>query len=101
MMLDYAKFLLAVGYRVAMMDARANLSSDGARATYGHLEPRIWGVVAEGAFRNLRQVTFDYAGLQQGAFLGKTVFAPLRWSQSSKRSTKVSSASLTFLPRCP
>jgi len=33
------------------------------------------GVVAEGAFRNLREVTFD-CGLQQSAFLGKTVFRP-------------------------
>src|SRR6266478_6066504 len=33
------------------------------------IEPRIDGVVAEGAFRNLREVTFDYAGLQQSAAL--------------------------------
>jgi hypothetical protein len=36
--------------------------------------PQIEGVVAEGSFRNLREVTFDYAGLQQSAFLGKTLF---------------------------
>jgi pimeloyl-ACP methyl ester carboxylesterase len=40
------------------------------------IEPRIDGVVAEGAFRSLREVTFDYAGLQQSAFLGKTLFRP-------------------------
>jgi len=40
------------------------------------IEPRIDGVVAEGAFRNLREVTFDYAGLQQSVFLGKTLFGP-------------------------
>jgi hypothetical protein len=40
------------------------------------VEPRITAVVAEGAFRNLREVTFDYAGLQESAFLGKTVFRP-------------------------
>ena len=40
------------------------------------IEPRIDGVVAEGAFRNLREVTFDYAGLQQSAALGKTLFRP-------------------------
>ena len=37
-------------------------------------EPRIEAVVAEGAFRNLREVTYDYAGLQQSEWLGKTVF---------------------------
>jgi pimeloyl-ACP methyl ester carboxylesterase len=36
---------------------------------------QIEGVVAEGAFRNLREVTFDYAGLQR-ATLGKTLFRP-------------------------
>jgi len=36
--------------------------------------PQIEGVVAEGSFRDLREVTFDYAGLQQSAFLGKTLF---------------------------
>ena len=40
------------------------------------VEPRIEAVVAEGAFRNLREVTYDYAGLQQSERLGKTVFRP-------------------------
>jgi uncharacterized protein len=40
------------------------------------IDPRIEGVVAEGAFRNLHEVTFDYAGLQQSVFLGKTIFRP-------------------------
>ncbi len=39
-------------------------------------EPRIEAVVAEGAFRNLREVTYDYAGLQESATLGKTLFRP-------------------------
>jgi uncharacterized protein len=39
-------------------------------------EPRIEAVVAEGAFRNLREVTYDYAGLQQIELLGKTLFRP-------------------------
>jgi hypothetical protein len=38
--------------------------------------PQIEGAVAEGSFRNLREVTLDYAGLQQSAFLGKTLFRP-------------------------
>jgi uncharacterized protein len=40
------------------------------------VDPRIEAVVAEGAFRNLREVTYDYAGLQWRALLGKTLFRP-------------------------
>ncbi len=114
-MLPYAEFLLAAGYSVAMMDARAHGNSGGSMSTYGEHEifdvqliakslestekvghlfalgesmgaavslqsaplvRRIDGVVAEGPFSNLREVTFDYAGLQQSAFLGKTLFRP-------------------------
>ena len=65
MMLDYAKSLLAAGYRVAMMDARANGSSDGAMATYGHLERydtvRIVDVLESGekTIRHLRSRRID------------------------------------------
>lgn len=114
-MMGYANFLLASGYSVVMMDARAHGESGGAIATYGHVERydvrsildaltagervdrvfamgesmgaavalqsaaidlRIEGVVAEGAFRNLHEVIFDYAGLRLSAFLGKTFFRP-------------------------
>jgi pimeloyl-ACP methyl ester carboxylesterase len=114
-MLAYAEFLLAAGYRVVMMDARAHGNSGGSLSSYGQIEifdtraivknledtekvghlfaigesmgaavslqsaalvPQIEGVVAEGSFRNLREVTFDYAGLQQSAILGKTLFRP-------------------------
>ena len=114
-MIDYANFLLASGYSVVMMDARAHGESGGTIATYGHLErhdssaildaltaservgrifalgesmgaaiglqsaaidPRISAVVAEGAFRNLHEVMYDYAGLRLSAFLGKTLFRP-------------------------
>jgi pimeloyl-ACP methyl ester carboxylesterase len=114
-MLPYAEFLLAAGYSVVMMDARAHGNSAGSQSTYGQIEildaraivkdlgaseevghlfalgesmgaavslesaafvPQIEGVVAEGAFRNLREVTFDYAGLQQSAIVGKTLFRP-------------------------
>jgi len=40
------------------------------------VDPRIEGVIAEGAFRNLHEVMFDYAGLRWSAFLGKTIFRP-------------------------
>jgi uncharacterized protein len=114
-MMGYADFLLAKGFSVVMMDARAHGESGGTIATYGHLEqydsraildaltateqvghvfalgesmgaavalqsaaidPRIEAVVAEGAFRNLHEVMFDYAGLRLSAFLGKTLFRP-------------------------
>jgi uncharacterized protein len=115
-MIPYAEFLLAAGYSVVMMDARAHGNSGGSQSTYGELEifdvqvivnaleatervvhvfalgesmgaavslqsaatvRQIDGVVAEGPFRNLREVTFDYAGLQQSAILGKTLFRPV------------------------
>jgi fermentation-respiration switch protein FrsA (DUF1100 family) len=114
-MVSYAKFLLASGYGVVMMDARAHGESGGTIATYGHVEqydsrtildaltdiepvrhvyalgesmgaavalqaaavdPRIEGVVAEGAFSNLHEVIYDYAGFRVSALLGKTVFRP-------------------------
>jgi uncharacterized protein len=40
------------------------------------IDPRISAVVAEGAFRNLHEVMYDYAGLRLSAFLGKTLFRP-------------------------
>jgi alpha-beta hydrolase superfamily lysophospholipase len=40
------------------------------------VEPRIEAVVAEDPFENLREVTYDYAGLQKSPMLGKTIFRP-------------------------
>jgi len=40
------------------------------------VEPRISAVVAEAPFSNLREVTYDYAGLQLSPWLGKTLFRP-------------------------
>ncbi len=40
------------------------------------IEPRIEGVVAESAFRNLREVSYDYAGLRISPWLGKTLLRP-------------------------
>ncbi len=40
------------------------------------VDSRIEAVVAEGAFCNLHEVMFDYAGLRWSAFLGKTLFRP-------------------------
>jgi pimeloyl-ACP methyl ester carboxylesterase len=40
------------------------------------VEPRIEGVVAEAPFADLREVTYDYAGLHFSPLLGKTIFRP-------------------------
>jgi len=40
------------------------------------VEPRIEGLVAESAFCNLREVSYDYAGLRLSPWLGKTLFRP-------------------------
>jgi alpha-beta hydrolase superfamily lysophospholipase len=44
------------------------------------VEPRIEGVVAEASFANLREASYDYAGLRRSPFLGKTLFAPGTWT---------------------
>jgi alpha-beta hydrolase superfamily lysophospholipase len=43
------------------------------------VEPRIEGVVAEASFANLREASYDYAGLRRSPLLGKTLFAPFSW----------------------
>lgn len=40
------------------------------------VELRIEAVSAEDAFANLREVSYDYAGLHAGAWLGKSLFRP-------------------------
>jgi len=40
------------------------------------VDPRIEAVAAEDPFANLREVSYDYAGLFAGAWLGKTLFRP-------------------------
>jgi alpha-beta hydrolase superfamily lysophospholipase len=40
------------------------------------VEPRLAAVSAEDPFANLREVTYDYAGLGVSPFLGKTLFRP-------------------------
>jgi alpha-beta hydrolase superfamily lysophospholipase len=43
-------------------------------------DPRIEAVVAEAAFANLREATYDYAGLHKYPWLGKTLFRPGTWT---------------------
>jgi uncharacterized protein len=44
------------------------------------VEPRIEAVVAEASFANLREASYDYAGLRHYPWLGKTLFAPGTWT---------------------
>lgn len=44
------------------------------------IEPRIEAVVAEAPFANLREASYDYAGLRRSPRLGKTLFAPFTWT---------------------
>jgi fermentation-respiration switch protein FrsA (DUF1100 family) len=43
-------------------------------------DPRIEAVVAEAPFANLREATYDYAGLRKYPWLDKTLFAPGTWT---------------------
>jgi len=43
-------------------------------------DTRIEAVVAEAAFANLREASYDYAGLRQSPLLGKTLFRPFSWT---------------------
>jgi uncharacterized protein len=43
------------------------------------VDPRIEAVVAEAPFANLREASYDYAGLQKFHWLGATLFAPGAW----------------------
>jgi len=42
-------------------------------------DPRIEAVVAEAPFANLLEAAYDYAGLREYPWLGKTLFAPGAW----------------------
>lgn len=44
------------------------------------VDPRIEAVVAEASFANLREASYDYAGLRKSPLLGKTLFAPFSWT---------------------
>lgn len=41
------------------------------------VEPRIQGVVAESSFSDLREASYDYAGLHLSSWLGRTLFRPV------------------------
>ena len=42
-------------------------------------DPRIEAVVAEASFANVREASYDYAGLRRSPALGRTWFAPFSW----------------------
>jgi alpha-beta hydrolase superfamily lysophospholipase len=43
------------------------------------VDPHIEAVVAEASFANLREASYDYAGLRRSPLLGKTLFRPFSW----------------------
>ena len=43
-------------------------------------DSRIEAVVAEASFANLREASYDYAGLRKSPWLGKTLFSPFSWT---------------------
>jgi pimeloyl-ACP methyl ester carboxylesterase len=43
-------------------------------------DPRIEAVVAEASFANLREASYDYAGLRRSPLFGMTVFRPFSWT---------------------
>jgi alpha-beta hydrolase superfamily lysophospholipase len=44
------------------------------------VEPRIAAVVAESAFSNLREASYDYAGFHLSPWLGRTLLRPAAWA---------------------
>src|SRR6202158_201843 len=48
------------------------------------VEPRIEAVVAEASFANIREASYDYAGLRRYPWLGKTWLARGTWRRSSR-----------------
>jgi fermentation-respiration switch protein FrsA (DUF1100 family) len=66
---EHPRHLFALG---ESMGAGIALQSAGA-------DPRIEAVVAEASFANLQEAAYDYAGLRQYPWLGKTLFAPGAW----------------------
>src|SRR6266566_1687467 len=43
-------------------------------------DPRIEAVVAEASFANMREASYDYAGLRKYPWLGNTLLAPFSWT---------------------
>jgi pimeloyl-ACP methyl ester carboxylesterase len=43
-------------------------------------DPRIEAVVAEASFANLREASYDYAGLRRSPLFGMTIFRPFSWT---------------------
>jgi alpha-beta hydrolase superfamily lysophospholipase len=43
------------------------------------VDPRIEAVVAEASFADLQEAAYDYAGLREYPWLGKTLFSPGAW----------------------
>jgi uncharacterized protein len=44
------------------------------------VDPRIEAVVAEASFADLREASYDYAGMRRSPLLGKTLLRPFSWT---------------------
>jgi alpha-beta hydrolase superfamily lysophospholipase len=44
------------------------------------IDPRIEAIVAEASFANMREASYDYAGLRKYPWLGKTLLSPFGWT---------------------
>src|ERR1700691_379024 len=68
---------LALTYRLLATENAHGVSMGAAIALQSApVDPRIAAVSAEDPFASLREVTYDYAGLDISPFLGKTLFRP-------------------------
>ena len=67
---EHPRHLLALGESMGAGIALQSAADD----------ERIEAVVAESSFADLREASYDYAGLQKYPLLGKTLFAPGAWA---------------------
>lgn len=65
------------------------------------VDPRIQAVVAEASFSSLRNVSYDYAGLDVSPLLGETLFWPATYSRCARRKNKAAFAWMMFRPSEP
>jgi pimeloyl-ACP methyl ester carboxylesterase len=73
-------FCSSAAYSVQHIFALGESMGAGIALQSAASDPRIEAVVAEAAFANLREASYDYAGLRQSPLLGKTWFRPFSWT---------------------
>jgi alpha-beta hydrolase superfamily lysophospholipase len=70
----------AANYRPIHIFALGESMGAGIALQSAAADPRIEAVVAEASFADLREASYDYAGLRKSPLLGKTLFAPFSWT---------------------